>query len=815
MHKPSLMKNLKYAILFVVLVFSCSKESSKRQPLDYLPQNPEFVFRINQLEGLKSSLKNNDLLKSLSSSEVSQNLTDKLDLIQYFSTEEEILLSFIHDQNDSLQYSLATHLNKYLFQIDSLPNHKLETITDQGFTFSKTTIDQHILYSVIKDSIFIGASTLDLLQNCLKSNIKGSEWLELLNSSNSGSDLSVFINNKNHSIPQNIFYLDSISSASFSSYYNLDIDLNQDAVIYNGVTKATDSTKSFINQFKGIQPQENELAKITPAYSDGFLSFTFANYSQLKPQLRLPEIADSLMVETSLFDNIIEVGLIFEGNDQAVVLNSLDDLSTLESLESSLIETYRQVEIHEFKYPELFHQSFGSLAPYSTATKYCQLNQFFVFSNSYELLQNIIVNFQNNTTLSHRDYYEDIKMQLSDESSLLMVGNQETLSNFFEKNLNEEQAFKLNQYKVSALQFIYDQDFAHINGIFKKAKTKAVDNSISEEFSIELDAALINEPQFVSNHITKEKEIVVQDIKNNLYLISNSGKVLWKKQLHGPILGQISQIDMYKNGRLQLAFATPHRVYVLDRNGKEVDPFPLKFNDDITQPLAVFDYDNNKKYRLIITQGNRIYMVDGRGKSVKGFNFKGTEKNLVHAPQHIRIGNKDYLLFQTEDKIYIQDRVGKTRVTPKNQYQYSDTGIYEFENKFITTTKDGILVTIDQSGNTASRDLKLTDHHKLVTTSKTLVAMSENRLTIKDKTIELDFGNYTDPDIFYLNDKIYVTVTDLQTQKVYLFDSNAKPINNFPVYGTSKMALDNIDKDRNLEFVTQGENNSILIYQIN
>ena len=208
-------------------------------------------------------------------------------------------------------------------------------------------------------------------------------------------------------------------------------------------------------------------------------------------------------------------------------------------------------------------------------------------------------------------------------------------------------------------------------------------------------------------------------------------------------------------------------------------------------------------------------MVDGRGKSVKGFNFKGTDKNLVHAPQHIRIGNKDYLLFQTEDKIYIQDRVGKTRVTPKNQYQYSDTGIYEFENKFITTTKDGILVTIDQSGNTASRDLKLTDHHKLVTTSKTLVAMSENRLTIKDKTIELDFGNYTDPDIFYLNDKIYVTVTDLQTQKVYLFDSNAKPINNFPVYGTSKMALDNIDKDRNLEFVTQGENNSILIYQIN
>jgi len=164
---------------------------------------------------------------------------------------------------------------------------------------------------------------------------------------------------------------------------------------------------------------------------------------------------------------------------------------------------------------------------------------------------------------------------------------------------------ELDNYKASALQFVYDTNFAHINTVIKKNKTRVRENSVTELYNIKLDADLVNNPQLVTNHITKQKEIIVQDIKNNLYLISNRGKVLWKKQLQGPVLGEVQQIDMYKNGRLQLAFATPNRVYVLDRNGNNAAPFPLKFKDAITQPLSVFDYDNNKKYRLLVTSNPR------------------------------------------------------------------------------------------------------------------------------------------------------------------------------------------------------------------
>jgi len=48
-----------------------------------------------------------------------------------------------------------------------------------------------------------------------------------------------------------------------------------------------------------------------------------------------------------------------------------------------------------------------------------------------------------------------------------------------------------------------------------------------------------------------------------------------------------------------------------------------------------------------------------------------------------------------------------------------------------------------------------------------------------------------------------------------LFDSNAKLLPNFPIYGNASINLDNIDRDRELEFVTKGDNNSIILYQIN
>ena len=80
--------------------------------------------------------------------------------------------------------------------------------------------------------------------------------------------------------------------------------------------------------------------------------------------------------------------------------------------------------------------------------------------------------------------------------------------------------------------------------------------------------------------------------------------------------------------------------------------------------------------------------------------------------------------------------------------------------------------------------------------------------------MDLPFGQYSAPKIFYLNNTVYVSVTDTEAQKVYLFYSDGQAVPGFPVYGTSAIDLNNADKDKAIEFVVQAEDKDLLIYKI-
>lgn len=811
------MKKYWSLLLLALLAFNCNTDNQHVNPTDYIPENTAFIIKINHLETFKSNLNNSHFLEELVKSKTYNKLNSKLKNLNYLKTSSSLLVCFNYDKNDSLHYTVITKQTPDLFQVDSLQNISVDSYLFDGQSINKTLIKNTTTYNTFRDSLFIASSSKSVLEASLSKTNKDQDLKKILKTSNKDKTFSVLINNKqNHNI-KSVFINDSINFKNLTNYMLLDAEVNQDALVLNGITKATDSTKSLINVFKNTVPQENTTAKIAPSNADGFMSLTFDDFMIFDEHLKAFNANDTILSSTSLFDNIIEVGVIYEGDNQSIILNSIDVIDTNDALlnEQNIEEIYRQINIYNFSQPALFSATFSPFITFDQAKYYANIDDFYVFTNSKETLQNIIANYQNKTTYSERYYYQSIKDYLTDDASLLTVVNPTSLKQILSHNLQENLSLKIADYRASAIQFVYDTNFAHVNTVIKKSRAKARENSVTERYNIKLENDLLNNPQLVTNHISKQKEIVIQDLKNNLYLISNTGKVLWKKQLQGEVLGEIKQIDMYKNGRLQLVFATKNRVYVLDRNGKDVAPFPLKFNDAITQPLSVFDYDKKKNYRLLVTQDKNVLMYDIRGKTVSGFTFKAAQNTINHQPQHFRLGTKDYITVKTNDQLYILNRVGKTRVTPKGNFSFSNQALYLYKGNFTTTTNDGQLVSFNTSGTSSIKNLNLGNKHELVTTSKTLVAQSENKLTIKSKTLELDFGNYDVPKLFYINDKIYVSVCDLQTQKVYLYDSNAVLLEQFPVYGNSAIMLDNFDNDRNLEFVTKGENNAVIIYQIN
>ena len=163
----------------------------------------------------------------------------------------------------------------------------------------------------------------------------------------------------------------------------------------------------------------------------------------------------------------------------------------------------------------------------------------------------------------------------------------------------------------------------------------------------------------------------------------------------------------------------------------------------------------------------------------------------------------------------IVNRVGNSRVKVTEKIEFSSNNTYLYKNNFIVTDKNGTLYSIDIKGKVSKTKFNYSEDHGLDATNKTLVTNNENILSIKGKNITLDLGVYTHPVIFYVHDKIYVSVTDIQSQKVYLFDSNAVPIQNFPVFGYSMIDLDDIDNDRKIEFVCKDQENALVLYKIN
>ena len=129
-------------------------------------------------------------------------------------------------------------------------------------------------------------------------------------------------------------------------------------------------------------------------------------------------------------------------------------------------------------------------------------------------------------------------------------------------------------------------------------------------WKVKLDADPAVRPFFFQNHNTGATEIFIQDQKNNIYLISASGKILWKAAIRERITGDIFMIDYYRNGKYQLLFNGKDYLHLIDRNGNYVDKYPVKLRSPASNTLAVFDYENNKDYRLFIAgEDKKIYCI--------------------------------------------------------------------------------------------------------------------------------------------------------------------------------------------------------------
>ena len=768
-----------YFLVFILTVFSCDyTQKSTRTIEDLVPKNASIVLSINSLEGFQSAIDNNALISKTGVFKSIKKALIPLDSLKSLSP----LLVCINKEAKTQVFTFITH--------------------QRNLSASDTLLMPYIAL----DSILV-ASTSETILESVKTQTS-SEYSKLSKLQNSVNTFSVFCK----SFPD----LKSIPLLNSQSVY-FGFNITPESVAMNGTIIDQKYRNKWFTLFETLEPQSQSLQTIIPAESSLVNAFNYTDFEQLTRNIdSVGFVSKTSVFAKSFFSTTKEIGSFETSEGSGIALKSIDINATYEALSSfqNELSSFRSVPLFEFTELSLFSDAFGSLVSKIKPTKFIILDDYLVFSDSEKLLQLVISNHLNKNTLQTLDAYETIQNTLSDEASFQTYFDTKTLAavlrELFDSTLNKKD---LSPYKLSGIQLVKDDHIVHVNSTLKKSKSKQSKTQISEAFSLTLSNDILMDPIFVTNHRTKKKDILVQDIDHNLYLISNKGVIFWKKKLKGAILGKVEQVDLYRNGRLQLAFATANRLYVIDRNGKNVEQFPLEFKDDITQPLAVFDYDKQKNYRFLITQNKNLLMYDSKGKSVNGFKYETTQ-SISSQPKHFRLRGKDYIVFSSGDQLKLLDRRGNIRVKVKESIDFSGEAIYFYNSLFTTTNTKGDLIQVNTKGAVSRLSLGLESNHDITSSSKTLVTRSDNKLSIKSNIVELDYGSYSPPRLFYLKDKIYISITDLQAQKIWLFDSQAKPFPSIPVFGTSTIDLANADADSSLEFVTKGDSNSLIMYQL-
>jgi hypothetical protein len=160
-------------------------------------------------------------------------------------------------------------------------------------------------------------------------------------------------------------------------------------------------------------------------------------------------------------------------------------------------------------------------------------------------------------------------------------------------------------------------------------------------------------------------------------------------------------------------------------------------------------------------------------------------------------------------------RVGKPRISISKNFNFSEIPIAEEDNTFVVITKENTKERISEDGKITSQKLDVGSNYWFTINGKTKVTMDDNKLRINGKLAELPLGVYSRPNIVNVKLNSYITITETQEKKVYVFDKNGDILNGFPIYGTSAASFGDGNGKNAKSLVVKGDADSIILYSSN
>ena len=803
----------KLLLLASLLVYSCNNSDNEFISLySFLPEDSSVIVNINNLNNTKEILDNNELLPSVLSS--THEISAQLNLLSKKKSDKNGILSLSSFGKDEIAFTYIRKSNSF----DSIQENDLLKNTYLKSEIFLEETDGNEVHKVIIDEYIISSNKDIILENIIrdfyskKSNLD-SEFNKILNTTDFDEPFNIFTKSYNlNSFKKDLSEM-SFFPKSNTSWVAYDFKNSLENLYLTGITRISDSINGKISILKNLAPSRTKTDKVIPNSFSTFLTFVI-NDSQrfifnFKDYLKFNDLSTENLNFNSL--NIVDEISFVEDQEKFVILSlvnkeQIDSYFRLENFDDNY-------NIKKIDLSEDINILFRNVDSEISGKYAVLLGDLLVITKSLSQIKKIINSQNINDNLGSNEKYLSFKEQKSDSYSFLWIGN----NNSINSKIINDYYIESEEYPYRSFSGRVNKNIALLEFNLSKAEIKTSDEDVYTEFFVTFDQEIISDPKWLKNHLNNEFDIAFQDSDNYLNYLTNKGNLNWKKKLSGKIIGDIKQVDIYKNGRQQMMFRTNEKLYLLDRNGNEVKQLSFPINSNFSNiPISIFDYEKNRNYRFLISVDNKINMYDSNGKIVSGFRPPIFESKIINNPVHIRINGKDYIVVQLEDgTLKILDRRGRDRIIVDNKIQYSGNSIYSYLEQFTTTDKLGNLIKIDTKGNLIKENINLSVENFIDIVDNNIVYLNENRLTIKGINVELPFSRFSKPKIFIDSKTTLVSITDLTNNEIYLYRDNGELLKGFPIKGSSVIDIKDSDDDGKLEIISAIDNFSIVSYEIN
>jgi hypothetical protein len=563
-------------------------------------------------------------------------------------------------------------------------------------------------------------------------------YLNLLNA-NGKQKTSVFLNTTS----TELFNSDLLNKPCI---YATDFQLNQLSLSGYVETDTTTIFHSLANQKSQTINFYTELPDHPVSFSAISISNPVLFHSKLKVNSH-KEIWTELN-DTALYDikteflNTLENGMISANYQENQTILSLSLLKTTDSEKNKTLfhmmsdSVFVIGDVSVFRLKEDYKTLFSWIQK-DNAHKFvgASKNTIALCSNE-EMLNSYLNAITTNNTLSKNTVFMNYASNnLLVACNYMYYEHSELLKNNKLKSIVNIDKLNLKELPYTHVSFIASQSKSlmqiRLNLIKENNKPNTL-NTSNYLWAFKADSSNIKQLHVFTNHTTQEHEIVFQDNNHTLFLINSTGNLIWKKKLSEPILSAIYTVDMFKNGKLQLLFNTKNHIHIIDRTGKDVEGFPIKAAQDITSPITLLDYDNNKDYRIFIAcSDKKIYNYSLNGLKTVGYIPFQTNHRVELPISYVKVGLSDYLMtVDVNGNIYAFSRKGLGRIDFKNKTNKNLNHLYIQEGTNIENTK---LIYVDDE-NKQLHKISFTDKKETLKLGNDIQGFQTNFSFINDDT---------------------------------------------------------------------------------